>query len=68
MHLVHHDLASGAACAIAENGQTPDAEQQPMLVSQHPRLWLSGQGAVSPLHYDSATSFLTQACTLAASS
>ena len=36
-------------------------EAQPMLVSQHPRLWLSPCGSVSPLHYDSATSFLTQA-------
>ena len=31
-----------------------------MLVSQHPRLWISPRGAISPLHYDSATSFLTQ--------
>lgn len=30
-------------------------------VTQQPRLWLSPQGAVSPLHYDRSVSLLTQA-------
>ena len=32
------------------------------LCMQVARLWLSCQGSVSPLHYDAATSFLTQVC------
>ncbi len=33
---------------------------------QVPRLWLSCQGTVSPLHYDAATSFLTQVGSMSA--
>ena len=33
-----------------------------MVASQNARLWISPRGAVSPLHFDSTTSFLTQVC------
>jgi hypothetical protein len=45
------DLAGPPFAAAAPDGQAP---------SQPPRLWVSPGGAVSPLHFDEAHSFLVQ--------
>ncbi|KAK9835053.1 hypothetical protein WJX81_007416 [Elliptochloris bilobata] len=56
------DLAGPPFCTVTRPGMVGagEAGAEGLVVSQAARLWLSCAGAVSPLHYDAATSFLTQ--------
>ncbi|KAK9802696.1 hypothetical protein WJX73_007729 [Symbiochloris irregularis] len=51
------DLAGAPFGLLHQPGREAQADMMP---SQAARIWMSPMGAVSPLHFDSTTSFLTQ--------
>jgi len=61
-HLPSRALLPGHRSPAAHRLVRPREAEPPGAAArrQVPRLWLSCQGTVSPLHYDAATSFLTQ--------
>jgi hypothetical protein len=56
---LQHLLALATAPTAAATSTAADQQPPPQL-SQAPRVWISPQGAVSPLHYDTSASFLAQ--------